>query len=129
RPAMIKQVEQSPFIREVSEHIQYPFSFEHNGWQFYLDIRTDKESAVKPMTRYEAVFDLEQLDFPLMFRTRLAGDRMQVLGLNGSKKVQDMFVDAKIAPSKRDTYPLLLDRNARILWIPGIRRSNHGLVS
>lgn len=129
RPAVKDQVEQKPLQFEVRQDMQYPYSFEYNGWQFYLDVRTDEASAMKPMTRHEAVFDLEQLDYPLMFRTRQAGDRMQVLGLNGSKKVQDMFVDAKMAPSERDTYPLLLDRNARILWIPGIRRSIHGLIS
>ncbi|GAV15935.1 tRNA(Ile)-lysidine synthase TilS [Paenibacillus sp. NAIST15-1] len=53
---------------------------------------------------------------------------MRVQGLNGSKKVQDMFVDLKIAPSLRDTIPLVADANGHIVWIPGVRRSNAAYV-
>jgi len=128
RPAKKSQLEQMPWLCEVTQDMTFPYSFEHSGWKFHIEIWNESAGTVKPMTRFEAVFDIERLEFPLTFRTRLMGDRMQVLGLNGTKKVQDMFVDAKIAPSERDTYPILLDQNARILWIPGIRRSIHGLI-
>jgi len=77
---------------------------------------------------WEASFDAEQLCWPLVVRTRQPGDRMRVQGLNGSKKVQDMFVDLKIAPSLRDTIPLVADANGHIVWIPGVRRSNAAYV-
>ncbi|MNF90685.1 tRNA(Ile)-lysidine synthase [compost metagenome] len=48
---------------------------------------------------------------------------MSVFGLNGTKKVQDMFVDLKIPPSVRDRMPLLVDAEGKLLWIPGARRS------
>ncbi|MFC4777225.1 tRNA lysidine(34) synthetase TilS [Paenibacillus sp. GCM10023252] len=78
--------------------------------------------------RFEAFFDAAELHYPLTVRSRQPGDRIQVLGLNGSKKVQDMFVDEKVPPSERDRYPLLADADGRLLWIPGIRRSAHALV-
>jgi tRNA(Ile)-lysidine synthetase, N-terminal domain/tRNA(Ile)-lysidine synthetase, C-terminal domain len=81
--------------------------------------------AIKPTGRNEVCFDADQLVFPLAVRNRKPGDRIQVLGLNGSKKVQDMFVDEKIAPSERERYPLIVDAENRLLWIPGIRRSSH----
>ncbi|MCK9859240.1 tRNA lysidine(34) synthetase TilS [Paenibacillus sp. ATY16] len=87
--------------------------------------RLKRGEAVRPAGRSEVCFDADQLDFPLTVRNRQPGDRIQVLGLNGSKKVQDMFVDEKIAPSERERYPLLVDANNRLLWIPGIRRSSH----
>ncbi|GGG87768.1 tRNA(Ile)-lysidine synthase [Paenibacillus radicis (ex Gao et al. 2016)] len=82
----------------------------------------------KAKGRNEACFDVEKVVFPLVVRNRRPGDRISVLGLNGSKKVQDMFVDEKIAPSIREKYPLLYDAEGRLLWIPGIRRSGHALV-
>jgi len=42
--------------------------------------------------------------------------------------VQDMFVDAKVPRSRRDQVPLLADDDDRVLWIPGLRRSDHALV-
>lgn len=79
--------------------------------------------------RNEACFDFGQLKFPLRIRSRQPGDLMQPHGLNGTKKVQDMFVDAKVPRSLRDKIPLLEDGDGRVLWIPGIRRSGHALVT
>lgn len=97
------------------------------GRTLYIEHRKRGE-AVKPAGRNEVCFDAGNLVFPLTVRNRRPGDRIQVLGLNGSKKVQDMFVDEKIAPSERERYPLLVDADDRLLWVPGIRRSSHALT-
>ncbi|SFF43155.1 tRNA(Ile)-lysidine synthase [Paenibacillus algorifonticola] len=102
---------------------------EAGGWKLAFERRTaDDQAAGKLAGRHEACFDMEQLAFPLTVRNRRRGDRIQVLGLNGSKKVQDMFVDEKLPPSQRERYPLLFDADGRLLWIPGIRRSGHALI-
>ncbi|QGG54228.1 tRNA lysidine(34) synthetase TilS [Paenibacillus sp. B01] len=75
-----------------------------------------------------AFFDWDKLELPLLLRPRRSGDRMRPLGLNGTKKVQDMFVDGKLPPSRRPFLPLLCDGGGRILWIPGLRRSSHALA-
>ncbi|WP_240633492.1 tRNA lysidine(34) synthetase TilS [Paenibacillus montanisoli] len=87
-----------------------------------------KDEAPRPASRHEALFDADALAFPLTVRNRKPGDRMQVLGLNGTKKVQDMFVDDRIAPSRRESVPIVVDANGYVLWIPGIRRSSHAQV-
>lgn len=79
--------------------------------------------------RFTALFDADELSWPLQVRTRKPGDRIQVQGLKGSKKVQDMFVDCKVPPSLRDCIPMLEDHEGRLLWIPGIRRSSHALTT
>jgi tRNA(Ile)-lysidine synthase len=83
----------------------------------------------KPASRREALFDADLLEWPLTVRNRRPGDRMQVLGLNGTKKVQDMFVDDRIAPSVREVLPLLVDASGSLLWIPGVRRSRLAQVN
>lgn len=84
--------------------------------------------ALKPRHRYEALFDAAELQFPLIVRNRRSGDRMHVLGLNGTKKVQDIFIDDKLAPQLREQWPIVTDANDCILWIPGIRRSSHAVI-
>ncbi|MFE5324442.1 tRNA lysidine(34) synthetase TilS [Paenibacillus sp. NPDC056579] len=69
-------------------------------------------------------FDADELAFPLTVRSRADGDRMNLFGLNGSKKVKDIFIDAKIAPSCRAVTPVIADALGRIVWLPGVRRSS-----
>jgi tRNA(Ile)-lysidine synthase len=101
---------------------------EPSGWTFTFRWSAEPEAGNAQTAGYLACFDCSQLELPLVIRSRLPGDRIQVLGLNGSKKVQDMFVDEKVPPSCRALYPLLCDAGGRLLWIPGIRRSSHALA-
>lgn len=87
-----------------------------------------KPKAFMPTTRFEVFFDAEKVNFPLQVRNRRPGDRMSLFGLNGSKKVQDIFIDDKIAPLLRETIPIITDSNDTILWIPGVRRSAHAVI-
>ncbi|AWB42828.1 tRNA lysidine(34) synthetase TilS [Paenibacillus sp. CAA11] len=84
--------------------------------------------SLMPHNQHEALFDADELIFPLTVRSRQPGDAMRIMGLNGSKKVKDIFIDEKIPPSLRSRCPLVTDAAGRILWIPGIRRSSHALV-
>ena len=56
----------------------------------------------------------------LTVRTRQTGDRIAPTGLTGSKKIQDIFVDAKIPEPLRDTIPLLVC-DGEVAWLPGYR--------
>lgn len=59
---------------------------------------------------------------PLHIRTRQIGDRMSWKGLEGSKKVKDIFIDAKIPLNQRDNWPILTDNNGEILWVIGLKK-------
>ena len=48
---------------------------------------------------------------------------MMVKGLDGSKKVKDIFIDKKIKFSERDSWPIVVDSRGRIVWIPGVKKS------
>lgn len=78
--------------------------------------------------KMSAWFDLDELVFPLTVRSRLPGDIIKVMGLNGSKKVKDIYIDDKIPSSDRALIPLVCDGLGNIIWIPGIRRSMHAAV-
>ncbi|MGB3951635.1 MAG: tRNA lysidine(34) synthetase TilS, partial [Solirubrobacterales bacterium] len=55
----------------------------------------------------------------LVVRPRRPGDRMRPAGLNGSKSLQDLFVDRKVPRRLRDGYPVVCAGD-RIAWVPGI---------
>ena len=64
----------------------------------------------------------KDIKMPLYLRKRSDGDIMNVKNL-GRKKVQDIFINSKIPSYKRESYPLLVDSDNNILWIPGVKKS------
>jgi tRNA(Ile)-lysidine synthase len=112
-----------------AEVVEFPsvFSLGDSGRNIEFE-RLDGDFSLPPEHRWEAFFDESDLALPLVVRSREPGDRLEPAGLNGTKKVQDMFVDAKVPRSRRDDWPLLCDAAGRILWIPGLRRSMHAVV-
>ena len=56
-------------------------------------------------------------------RTRKFGDKISVKGLNGKKKVKDIFIEKKINLKDRDTWPIVVDALGNVLWIPGLKKS------
>ncbi|OCT13263.1 tRNA lysidine(34) synthetase TilS [Paenibacillus pectinilyticus] len=89
---------------------------------------SSNEKAALSSTATDVFLDLDQVAMPLVIRSRRSGDRLEPFGLNGSKKVKDMFIDAKMPSTRREVIPLLVDAAGRILWIAGFRRSKHALV-
>lgn len=69
-------------------------------------------------------FYSSQVALPLHIRTRKPGDRMSWTGLNGSKKIKDIFIDEKVPIDKRNSWPILVDNNDEILWLIGLKKGN-----
>lgn len=57
---------------------------------------------------------------PLRLRNRRPGDRIQPLGMEGSRKLQDVFVDAGIPRGQRAAIPVLVCGD-EVVWVPGYR--------
>src|SRR6185436_15311891 len=53
----------------------------------------------------------------LRVRNRRPGDRFRPIGVGGRKKLQDYFVDRKVARQTRDHVPLVVDEANRIVWV------------
>ena len=64
-----------------------------------------------------------EVKFPLRVRTRQNGDKMQVKGMLGSKKINDIFIDEKITIAERNMWPVVVDSNNTIVWLPGLKKS------
>lgn len=96
------------------------------GWRLSVDELPG--SHPEPAGRLEARLDADTMVGPLAVRNRRPGDRVRPLGLGGTKKVQDVFVDAKVPRYCRDRVPLVCDDQG-ILWIVGHCASERALVT
>ncbi|MGM9882346.1 MAG: tRNA lysidine(34) synthetase TilS [Bacilli bacterium] len=60
---------------------------------------------------------------PLSFRNRKNGDYIILKTSNYRKKIKEIFIEKKVPKSIRDNYPLLVDADDNIIWIPNIKKS------
>jgi tRNA(Ile)-lysidine synthase len=88
----------------------------------------ENECKRLPAKSMEALFDVDQLPGPLMVRNFAHGDRIALLGMRGTRKLQDLFVDRKLARDRRTRWPLVAAED-QILWVPGIARSRIALIT
>jgi tRNA(Ile)-lysidine synthase len=79
-----------------------------------------KSHLARDFPESEAWFDFDKLEPPLYLRTREKGDRFHPLGMTGSKKVKDFFIDLKIPLEQRKRIPLLIGKE-KVVWIVGYR--------
>ncbi|MEE8363259.1 MAG: tRNA lysidine(34) synthetase TilS, partial [Dehalococcoidia bacterium] len=61
-------------------------------------------------------------------RSRRPGDRLQPLGMAGTRKLQDLFVDAGVPRAWRDRVPIV-DTGRGIAWVAGVRLAEWARVA
>ena len=86
--------------------------------QFTLDLTSSLEIVRDPNI---AQLDHALLQFPLQIRSWQEGDYFQPLGMQGSKKLSDYFVQQKINLFDKKNIPIVVNANGDILWIAGYR--------
>jgi len=74
-----------------------------------------------------AFLDYQSLQFPLSIRNFRPGDRFQPLGMKGTQKLKEFFIDHKIPKFERPEIPLLIS-GERIVWVVGYRIDERGRV-
>ncbi len=92
-----------------------------------LSVRISDKFSGSDLGKFNTAYDFDALYFPLSVRFRMPGDKISTEG--GTKKLQDLFTDAKIPYEKRAYVPILTDGKGSILWVIGVRRSNIAKVS
>lgn len=63
--------------------------------------------------------------WPITIRNRRDGDFINFK--YGTKKIKNLFIDLKIPKNVRESLPIILDRNNKVLGIPGITNSSETL--
>jgi tRNA(Ile)-lysidine synthase len=75
-----------------------------------------------------AFLDCQNLRFPLRIRNFRPGDRFQPLGVKGTQKLKEFFIDHKIPNFERQRVPLLIS-GEMIAWVVGYRIDERVKVS
>lgn len=78
--------------------------------------------------KYIKYFDYDNISDNLNVRNRREGDRFWPLGLTGSKKLKDFFIDYKIDRDKRNAIPLVCHGD-EVIWVVGYRISEKYKIS
>ena len=72
--------------------------------------------------KYKVYIDKDKVKNKLVLRNRLEGDIFSPIGLKGSKKLKDYFIDEKIPREERDNIYFIAD-GKDVVWIIGGRLS------
>ncbi len=118
----IKEYDTFKIVREVDDLSSYEIEFDkevvlpNRHMICLIDDTDDNSNNICRLDSHDIVL-------PLIVRTRKIGDKMAVKGLNGSRKIKDIFIDKKISLQDRDSWPIVCDSTGKILWIPGIKKS------
>ncbi|MBQ9024223.1 MAG: tRNA lysidine(34) synthetase TilS, partial [Bacilli bacterium] len=114
---------------------------EVKGIEDYSDYKKEIKSEVKfdlgvikkiddtnLTNNYVCHLNSKDIKLPLFVRNRRKGDYIEILGLNGKKKVKDIFINEKVPKDIRDKYPIVVDSNDNIVWIPGLKKSKYDVL-
>lgn len=75
----------------------------------------------RPAEAHEAVLDADRAGDRLSVRQARPGDRFVPLGMTGSKKLQDFFVDNKVPREQRRPVVVAREGDGAIIWVVGHR--------
>jgi tRNA(Ile)-lysidine synthase len=85
--------------------------------------------APMPDSLSVAMFDAAKIpDVGLVVRNFINGDRIHPMGMRGTRKVHDVFVDRKVPRARRERFPVVMVGDA-IAWLPGLVRGDCALVT
>ncbi|MDD5722723.1 MAG: tRNA lysidine(34) synthetase TilS [Syntrophales bacterium] len=113
---------------DFSYEVQIPGSVDiaETGRRIVFDLVGTKD--VDARSDNPVFMDCRAISFPLVVRNIRPGDRMQPLGMQGTKKVAALLIDEKVPKARRRSIPLLADRSS-VLWVPGVRLSDRAKVT
>ncbi len=110
-----KEKLKSPAIGGIPLDIPGTTEVRELGVRFTADLGSARD--FRPSEGKEVAYlDADELKAPLKVRTRLPGDSFRPLGMKGSRKLQDFFVDEKVPRRERDRVPIL-ETNGQIVWV------------
>jgi tRNA(Ile)-lysidine synthase len=89
----------------------------------------DRDAAAMPADPMTALFDFREMTGrTLVARNFSPGDRIAPLGMRGTRKVKDVFIEHKLPRTQRANFPVV-SMDSEVIWLPGLARSGVALVS
>ena len=76
----------------------------------------------KEKSNFVIKLDSKEISLPLIIRSRKDSDYIDAKNL-GHKKINDIFIDNKVPKDERNKWPIVVDSNGVVLWLPGLKKS------
>lgn len=113
-----------------SKKLAIPGKTAINGHLIKAELLQNSGRPAKMSLKADMVyFDAGKLDMDLLtVGGRLPGDVIVPFGSSHGKKTKEIFIEAKIPQARRDSWPVIR-LNGQIVWLAGLRRSNHALLN
>ncbi len=113
-----EEKEKYKFDKLLEKKINIPGSTIWNNYKINANIIKEKE----PLRKNEKTFYCRLKEGEnLNIRSRRGGDKIFPEGMNGRKKIKDLFIDLKIPKEERDHIPIITNFK-EILWVCGIKK-------
>lgn len=119
---LVKEYNKLYIKNNIKEEKKYKIIFEDTTKIDNIEIKkvSEEESDGNNICRLNS----KNIKLPLYIRNRKDGDYIILKNSNYRKKVKEIFIENKLPISKRNNYPMLVDSEDKILWIPNIKKSN-----
>ncbi|MDO4793285.1 MAG: tRNA lysidine(34) synthetase TilS [Filifactor alocis] len=109
------------------QELSFSYPLKKNGRVFISEIDTQitaktltrDKHLILPTGKYTKAFDLDKIQGDLIVRNREVGDKIRPMGLGGTKKIKNIFIDEKITVEDRDKVPIITDEKGSIIWVVG----------
>lgn len=113
------------------EDVDFSYALDENssvfiketGHEIECKVMDKDKCTILPTGMFTKAFDKSRIKGNLIVRNKRPGDRIHPMGMEGTKKLKDIFIDEKIPPEKRGSIPIICDSDNRILWIVGSKIS------
>ena len=112
------------YIKNVIDHEKIFQKVKIDDKVFWDDKIIEKVSNCDLTSNYVTYIDSNTIKLPLYVRCRKNGDKIKIKNMEGHKKIKDIFINEKIDLLKRDRWPIVVDSNDEIIWIPGVKKSH-----
>lgn len=94
-------------------------------WKFHCEKIDVATHGLQASSQFELRIPLVSR---LSIQTISSSERVYLLGMTGSKKVQDIFTDRKVPRQLRAEWPGIYYRE-KLIWLPGLARSREQVLS
>lgn len=119
---LVKEYNKLYIKKNIKEEKKYKIIFEDTTKIDSLEIK--KVSEEKSDGNNICRLNSKNIKLPLYIRNRKDGDYIILKNSNYRKKVKEIFIENKLPISKRNNYPMLVDSDDKVLWIPNMKKSN-----
>lgn len=118
----LKEYNEVKLLKNFSREVSFDYIFDN-----YVELpngkKIEKVNEFNKNSNYICLLDSNEIKLPLHVRSRQKGDKIYIKGLNGKKKISDIFTNEKIISKDREGWPIVTDSDNNIVWLPGLKKS------